>query len=37
MPEKSTGAFTRAAALGVDPAGRLFIFDERAKRIQVYQ
>jgi TolA-binding protein len=37
MPEKSTGAFTRAAALAVDPAGRLFIFDERAKRIQVYQ
>jgi TolA-binding protein len=37
MPEKSTGAFTRAAALGVDPSGRLFIFDERAKRIQVYQ
>jgi TolA-binding protein len=37
MPDKSPGAFTRAAALGVDPAGRLFIFDERAKRIQVYQ
>lgn len=37
MPEKSAGAFTRAAALGVDPVGRLFIFDERAKRIQVYQ
>jgi hypothetical protein len=37
MPEKSAGAFTRPAALAVDPAGRLFIFDERAKRIQVYQ
>jgi TolA-binding protein len=37
MPEKSVGAFTRPAALAVDPAGRLFIFDERAKRIQVYQ
>jgi len=37
MPDKSAGAFTRAAALGVDRAGRLFIFDERAKRIQVYQ
>jgi DNA-binding beta-propeller fold protein YncE len=37
MPEKSTGAFTRPAALAVDSAGRLFIFDERAKRIQVYQ
>jgi DNA-binding beta-propeller fold protein YncE len=37
IPEKSPGAFTRPAALGVDSAGRLFIFDERAKRIQVYQ
>jgi TolA-binding protein len=37
MPEKSPGAFTRAAALAVDPSGRLYIFDERAKRIQVYQ
>jgi hypothetical protein len=37
IPEKSPGAFTRAAALTVDPVGRLYIFDERAKRIQVYQ
>ena len=37
IPEKNPGAFQKAAALGVDPAGRLFIFDERAKRIQVYQ
>jgi hypothetical protein len=37
MPADSPGAFTRAAALAVDPAGRLFIFDERARRIQVYQ
>lgn len=37
IPEKSPGAFTRAAALAVDAAGRLYIFDERAKRIQVYQ
>jgi TolA-binding protein len=37
MPEKSPGAFSRPAALSVDPAGRLYIFDERAKRIQVYQ
>jgi TolA-binding protein len=49
LPEKSPGAFTRAAAFSVDRAGRLFIyalrdragrlfiFDERAKRIQVYQ
>jgi hypothetical protein len=37
IAEKSPGAFTRARALGVDGAGRLYIFDERAKRIQVYQ
>jgi TolA-binding protein len=33
----SPGAFTRAVAFGVDPAGRLMVYDERAKRIQVYQ
>lgn len=37
MPNGSPGAFTRAAALTIDAAGRLFIFDERAKRVQVYQ
>jgi TolA-binding protein len=37
IPEKSPGAFTRAAAFALDPAGRLNIFDERAKRVQVYQ
>ena len=37
IPEKNPGAFARAAAFGLDPAGRLYIFDERAKRIQVYQ
>ena len=37
IPEKSPGAFTRPAALGVDGTGRLYIFDERARRIQVYQ
>jgi hypothetical protein len=37
IPEKSAGSFTRADALGLDPAGRMYIFDERAKRIQVYQ
>lgn len=37
IPDKSPGAFGRAAALSIDKAGRLFIFDERAKRIQVYQ
>lgn len=37
IPEKTPGAFMRPAAFGLDPAGRLYIFDERAKRIQVYQ
>jgi TolA-binding protein len=37
IPERSPGAFTRAVALAVDPAGRLLIYDERARRIQVYQ
>lgn len=37
IDEKLPGAFTRARALGVDGAGRLYIFDERSKRIQVYQ
>ena len=37
LPEKAPGAFTRARAMGVDGTGRLYIFDERAKRIQVYQ
>lgn len=37
IPEKAPGAFTRARAMALDGAGRLYIFDERAKRIQVYQ
>ena len=37
IAEKDPGAFTRARALALDAAGRLYIFDERAKRIQVYQ
>jgi outer membrane protein assembly factor BamD (BamD/ComL family) len=37
LPEKAPGAFTRARSLGVDSSGRLYIFDERARRIQVYQ
>jgi outer membrane protein assembly factor BamD (BamD/ComL family) len=37
IPEKNPGAFPKAVAMSIDPAGRLFIFDERAKRIQVYQ
>jgi hypothetical protein len=37
IEEKSPGAFAKARALGVDSAGRLYIFDEKAKRIGVYQ
>ena len=37
LAEKSPGAFTRARAMGLDAAGRIYIFDERVKRIQVYQ
>lgn len=37
IAEKSPGAFTRAMSFALDAAGRMFIFDERAKRIQVYQ
>jgi TolA-binding protein len=37
LAEKEPGAFGRARALGIDAAGRLYIFDERSKRIQVYQ
>jgi TolA-binding protein len=37
LEEKAPGAFTKARALGIDAAGRLYIFDEKAKRIGVYQ
>ena len=37
FPEKSAGAFSRPQALAVDSTGRLYIFDERSQRIQVYQ
>lgn len=37
VPEKNPGAFTRASAFALDAAGRLHIFDDRAKRVQVYQ
>ena len=36
-PDRSPGAFRTAGALALDDAGRLFIFDERAERVQVYQ
>jgi len=37
IPEKSPGAFPRASAFALDKAGRLYIFDDRAQAIQVYQ
>jgi sugar lactone lactonase YvrE len=37
LPRKAPGAFREARALCVDRAGRLYIFDEDAERIQVYQ
>ena len=37
IAENAPGAFSKARALGIDAAGRLYIFDEKAKRIQVYQ
>jgi outer membrane protein assembly factor BamD (BamD/ComL family) len=37
IPEKSPGSFAKGSTLSLDRAGRLFIFDERVKRIQVYQ
>jgi TolA-binding protein len=37
LAEKAPGAFTRARSMGLDAAGRIYIFDERVKRIQVYQ
>jgi hypothetical protein len=37
VAEKSPGAFQKAVALGLDSAARLYIFDERAQRVQVYQ
>jgi outer membrane protein assembly factor BamD (BamD/ComL family) len=35
--EREPHAFRRAAALAVDRAGTLFIFDERSRQIQIYQ
>ena len=36
-PEKSPGAFPRAAAFTLDAAGRIYVYDDRAQGIQVYQ
>jgi len=37
FPEKSAGAFPRASAFALDAAGRIYIYDDRAQGIQVYQ
>jgi outer membrane protein assembly factor BamD (BamD/ComL family) len=37
LAERTPGAFRRAVALAVDGAGRLYIHDDGAKRVQVYQ
>ena len=36
-PDKSPGALNRGEAIGVDGAGRLYVFDSRSRRVQVYQ
>jgi hypothetical protein len=35
--EKAPGAFRKPSALAVDRAGRLYIYDERAQAVQVYE
>ena len=37
IPEKDPGAFQKAEAFSVDAAGRLYVFDDRSQRLQVYQ
>ena len=37
IPEKSPGAFTKADAFAIDKAGRMYIYDDKAQSIQVYQ
>jgi TolA-binding protein len=37
IPERSPGPLSKGEALTVDAAGRLYVFDERSRRIQVYQ
>jgi hypothetical protein len=37
IPEKAAGAFRKAVAFAVDRAGRLYIHDDGAKRLLVYQ
>ena len=37
VPDKNAGALSRSQAMAVDAAGRLYVFDNRSRRIQVYQ
>jgi hypothetical protein len=37
VPPKSPGAFRKAVCFALDSAGRLYIYDDDAERIQVYQ
>jgi TolA-binding protein len=36
IEQDAPGAFREPGALAVDPAGRLYIYDERAERVQLY-
>lgn len=37
IPEREPGAFRRAAAMALDAAGRLYVFDDEAEKVQIYQ
>jgi TolA-binding protein len=37
LPEKTAGSFQRARAFALDPFGRLFVFDDRAESVRIYQ
>ena len=37
VPAGSPGAFPRPSALALDAAGRIYVYDDRAQAIQVYQ
>jgi TolA-binding protein len=37
IPAKSPGAFRKAVCFALDPAGRLYVYDDDVEKIQVYQ
>ncbi|MBS1818077.1 MAG: tetratricopeptide repeat protein [Acidobacteria bacterium] len=37
IPNNAPGALNRGEALGIDAAGRLYVFDDKSRRIQVYR